>query len=105
MNARVNNSEACICCSRRADGVAVGRPGKLGWYCNDCGPDLAKVALAMMHRDLDNVEKRAAVLVAEAAGQGEIVLKPEELPAFVSWVVKEFADTMRKQFENGAPPF
>jgi hypothetical protein len=104
MPSRVNNSEACICCSRRADGLAVGQPSKLGWYCKDCGPDLAKIALALHARQFDAVEKRAACAIAEAAG-GPIDVPAQEAPAFILWVVEQFADRMRKDMASGAPPF
>ncbi len=101
---RINNSESCICCARRADGVAVGKPGKLGFYCNDCGPDMAKIALAMHTRQFDDVEKRAAQAVAAAAG-GAIEVPITESPAFILWVVEQFAENMRRDMESGAPPF
>jgi ribosomal protein L37AE/L43A len=104
---RVNNPEACICCGRRADGLAVGRPGRLGWYCAECTPELARIALTMATsnpRHFDTIELKAAELVAEAAG-GDISMPAAELPAFVSWAVKEFAEQMRKMMEAGAAPF
>lgn len=101
---RLNNPESCICCARRTDGLAVGKPGKLAWYCQDCGPDLARVALAMKQRDFDSLEKLAAEKVADAAG-GDVNVPAAELPAFIAWAVKEFADTMRKHLESGEAPF
>lgn len=104
MTSRINNPESCISCARRADGLAVGTPKKLGWFCNECGPDMAKIALAMHARDFDTVERRAASAVAEAAG-GALEVPADEAPQFVRWVVEQFAENMRKQFEAGAPPF
>jgi hypothetical protein len=102
--ARINNSESCLCCSRRADGLAVGHPGKLAWYCNQCGPNMAKIALALHERQFDAVEKRAALAVAEAAG-GAIEVPAAEVPAFVLWVIEQFANCMRQDMASGAPPF
>lgn len=103
---RVNNSEACISCSRRADGLAVGHPGKLGWYCKDCGSDLAKIALAMHTRDFDVVEKRAAEDVSAILDYTEpVVLTADEMPRFIRWAVTNFADKMRDAIASGAPPF
>ncbi len=103
MTSRVNNSESCICCARRADGLAVGKPGKLAWYCHECGADMAKIALALHGRGFDAVEKRAACAIAEAAGP--IDVPADEAPAFILWVIENYAENMRKQFEDGAPPF
>lgn len=105
MTSRINNPESCICCARRTDGLAVGRPGRLGWYCNDCGPDLARIALQMQNRNFDSLEQRIAEQVAAKAGSDPLTIEPAELPAFISWAVKEFADTIRKEVETGGAPF
>lgn len=102
---RLNNSHSCFVCARRTDALAVGRPDRLAWYCNDCGPELARKALYMKARDLDSLEKLVAVKVAEEAGEQPITIDPTELPAFISWAVKSFADTMRKHLEEGGAPF
>jgi len=101
----VNNPEACICCGRRADGIAVGRPGKLGWYCHECGPELARIALHMLTRDWDAIEKRAAEGIAAQIGGDLETVPATELPAFVLWVVAQFSESMRKQIETGEAPF
>ena len=107
MTSRLNNPESCICCARRADGLAVGKPGKLGWYCEQCTPELARIALDMAlqrPKELDSLEKLAAEKVAEQIG-GDATIPAAELPAFVAWTVKEFAEVMRKNMESGAAPF
>jgi hypothetical protein len=104
MTSRINNPESCICCARRPDGLAVGHPQKLGWYCLECGPDMAKIALAMTTRTFDAVEKRAAERVAHEAG-GAIEVPAAEAPAFVLWVVEQFSTSMRKEIEEGGGPF
>jgi len=58
----------------------------------------------MQNRDLDTLEKLAAEKVAEQAG-GDISIPANELPAFIAWAVKSFADTMREHLENGGAPF
>lgn len=105
MTTRVNNPESCIACARRANGLAVGNPKKLGWYCADCGPDIARTALQMQTRNLDSLEQRTCLKVAEQAGAEPLTLTPQELPAFIAWAVKSFADTMRKDLEEGGAPF
>jgi ribosomal protein L37AE/L43A len=104
MTSRINNPESCICCARRADGVAVGRPEKLAWYCLECGPEMAKIALAMHTRAFDALEKSAALAVANDAG-GAIEVPDTEAPAFILWVVEQFAQNMRKQIADGGAPF
>jgi hypothetical protein len=98
---RLNNPELCIVCARRADGMAVGKPDRLGWFCIECGPERAKEALAM-GRKLDEVEKRAAKRVA-ALCDTAITLEPKELPEFVEWAVQEFAKAMRQEVKEGVP--
>lgn len=100
---RINNSHSCIACARRSDGLAVGNPKRLGWFCTECGPDLARKALYM--RNLDSVEQRVCEKVAEQAGAEPLTLNPQELPAFIAWAVKEFAETMRKDLDEGGAPF
>ena len=65
---------------------------------------MAKIALAMHHRDFDAVEKRAALAVAELAG-GAIEVSEAESPSFVLWIIEQFADRMRADMASGAPPF
>lgn len=95
-------TEACIVCSRRHDGLAVGRPNRLGWYCLECGPSNARTALYM--KNMDGVEQRACLKVAEEI-DGDITIPAAELPAFISWCVKMFAENMRRDIENGGAPF
>lgn len=103
---RLNNPDSCICCARRTSGLAVGRPGRLAWYCDDCSPDLARIALQMaQNRNLDAVEQRACLKVAEECGAEPLAIPSAELPAFIAWAVKQFADTMRKDLESGGAPF
>lgn len=105
-NPRINNSHLCISCSRRADGLAVGRPGHLGWFCNTCGPDLAQIALAMAKTpEFDIVEQRAANKVAELSGLSEFTLTASELPDFIKWAVTEFGEAVRKELEGKDVPF
>ena len=105
MTSRINNPEACICCGRRSDGLAVGKPQKLGWYCNECGPDLAKVAVAMAQREFDIIEKRAIKAVSDMIGNDPVTLDPKETPDFLKWMIDEFSQAMRREIESGAAPF
>lgn len=102
---RANNPEACICCSRRAAGLAVGRPGNLGWFCADCTPHQARTVLNMKSREFDTLENLVAAQVARDTANEPVTLTPEELPDFIRWCVTQFADTMRKHVEQGNAPF
>lgn len=106
MSGRINNPESCICCSRRADGVAVGKPGKLGWYCLECGPDMAKIAVEMNERMFDGVELRAIEsVVNDAAGSEPVTIAPDEMHELVKWIIRAYAERMRNLIENGGAPF
>lgn len=105
-SARLNDHTQCVCCARRADGLAVGKPGRLAWYCQECGHDLAKSALAMIKtKELDVYETRACEAVAALCGLTEVRLPADELPQFIAWVIAEFGPALRKQLEGGEPPF
>ena len=99
---RINNSQSCIVCARRADGLAVGWPKHLGWYCLECGPSNAWTAISM--KNMDDVEQRACLKVAEEI-EGDTTIPAVELPSFISWCVKMFAENMRDDIENGGAPF
>jgi ribosomal protein L37AE/L43A len=101
---RLNNPQSCFLCRRRADGLAVGAPQKLGWFCSECGIPLAKEAYKMPAKELDVFEQRACAKVAELC-TGPVTLSNEELPAFVAWAVQEFSQAIRKEIESGDPPF
>lgn len=94
----------CFICHRRSDGLAVGSPTKLKWFCADCGIPLALEA-SKMAKELDVFEQRACEQVAELCGTSQITLNKDELPAFVQWAVKEFGEAVRKEIEGGKPPF
>jgi len=96
---RINNDEACVVCARRSDGVAVGQPGRLGWYCFECGPVNAWKVVYMDPRDLDTVEQRACLKVAEILCHGNepLEISAAEVPAFLAYVIKEFARAMREE--------
>lgn len=109
---RINNPHSCIVCARRADGTAVGKPpsqnfnGRLGWYCSDCGPYLAKEVLLMADKpSFDVYEKRACETVAALCGMDEFTMTKAELPEFIRWAVTEFGNAIRAEIEAGSPPF
>lgn len=103
-SARLDNPESCFVCSRRADGLAVGKPDKLAWFCETCDADLAKIALKAKPQDFDAFELRACQAVASLCG-GEVRLEPVDLPQFIQWAVDEFSKAVRLEVESGKPPF
>jgi hypothetical protein len=103
---RINNPQSCIACARHSSGMAAGKQGWLGWFCDECGPVLARKVLFM--KDLDSFETAACRKVAAeiySNHEGDLLITRDELPAFIGWVVKEFAECMRKQVEDGEAPF
>jgi hypothetical protein len=102
---RINHHAVCIVCARRSDGLAAGKPGRLGWYCHRCGPELAQEAIEMKPKDMDQLEQRACETVAALCGVSEITLSQGELAEFIAWAVKEFGDALRKEIEDAVIPF
>jgi hypothetical protein len=100
---RLNNPESCFICRRRADGRAVGKPAKLGWFCRDCTLELALKAIAM--QPFDVFEQRAVEAVAKQLPADNFNFPADELPAFLQWVVDAFGEAVRKEVEGGKAPF
>jgi hypothetical protein len=102
---RINNPQSCIVCARHSSGMAAGKQGWLGWFCDECGPVLARKALFV--KDLDSFEISACQKVAaEIADDDEhVLIQREDLTEFISWVIKRFAEVMRKTVEDGEAPF
>jgi hypothetical protein len=108
-----NNPHVCLC-SRRADGFAVGKPGNLLWYCDECGPAIAKMVLKMTDKAFDAYEQRAVTAASEAggeyldgAGKGDAFdrVTPEEWSEMTVRIIRTFADTIRREVESGVAPF
>jgi hypothetical protein len=110
-SSRINNPQSCFVCARHSSGMAAGIPplrwpgGRLGWYCGECGPALARKALTMKRTEMDSLEIQTCVLVAAECGEDNLVIKRDELPAFVSWCVQRFSEVMRQSVEDGEAPF
>ena len=107
-----NNEETCFLCRRRADGLGVGTPNKLGWVCQDCLP-LSKDAYAMTDRAFDTFEQRAIAAAGEQAGGylDEIgktdlaQLDDTEWRLFLNTVVRSFGEAIRTEVQSGKAPF
>ena len=93
---RLNNSESCYVCARRACGLAVGNAHRRAWYCEMCTIELAVEAINM---NLDPIEKQTIVNIAEKAGK-EVTLTGEDVNAFIEWVIQEYSNGMRLAVNN-----
>ena len=106
MKPRINDYNACIVCGRLPDGLAVGNPSRLGWYCADCGPETARKAMDMAgSKTFARWESEAIKAVAKLCGDGEITMKPDEFEQFVAWAVENFGVEMRRIIDSGEAPF
>jgi hypothetical protein len=110
MRNRVGNDQSCFVCSRRADGAAVSSgPGPreaLGWFCADCGADIAREAIDMSATRFDALEQAAIAKIAAELKDGrpdDVTIPREEITLFVGWVIESFAETMRDTMKGAQP--
>ncbi|MFG1340387.1 hypothetical protein [Xanthobacter autotrophicus] len=104
MTIPINNEWVCIVCRRQADSIAVGRPGRLGWLCEECGPERAKDAY-MMQREFYKYERRALEKVRAELMEGDLVVPDTELINFLEWLINTFGEKIREELDSGKPPF
>jgi hypothetical protein len=104
MTRHLNNEHVCGVCRRRAAGLAVGRPGKTVWYCDECGPQAARELLDVSHDRLDAIEQ-AAIAMTLAELPDRIVIEPEERLTFGAWWLRTMAQNLRKAARDGYAPF
>lgn len=106
MKPRINNYNSCIVCGRLPDGLAVGSPSRLGWYCADCGPETARKAMDMVgSKAFDKWERDAIDAVAKLCGDADITMKSNEFRDFIAWAVENFGIEMRRIIDSGDAPF
>lgn len=96
-----NNLSQCIVCRRRSSGVAVGKPDKLGWFCNECASERAKEITTMPDKKFDAVEKRAIAAVAQKIG-GDLQCPQSELPQLIEWLISDFGVALKAEID---PPY
>lgn len=104
MTLPINNPWVCIVCRRQADSIAVGRPGRLGWLCEKCGPERAKDAY-MMQREFYKYEQRALEKVRAELMEGDLVVPDADLITFLEWLINTFGEKIREELDSGKPPF
>lgn len=106
MTGRINDYNSCVVCGRLPDGLGVGDPKRIGWYCENCGPETARKATDMAgSKTFKKLEQAAIKSVAALCGDGEIRMKPDEFEQFVAWAVENFGVEMRRIIGSGEPPF
>lgn len=96
-----NNINQCIVCRRRASGVAVGKPDKLGWLCHECGIERAKEVATMKEKAFDQLEKRAIQRIAEKIGE-DLQCPKDELPQLIEWLIADFGEALKAEID---PPY
>lgn len=107
----VNDPADCFVCNRHAVGVGAGNPGgNPRWVCSDCIPHLAEIRTV---RNFDPYEMRARADAGEKAGElldgigktdlAELTI--EEWQKFLSTVVHEFGESLRRQVAEHRAPF
>lgn len=109
MKSRINDDIACVVCARMAKPFAVGMKHRLGWYCESCGPTLARSIMALTLTDLNAVEQAACKRVADTlindSNDDPVAIPRHEMPLFVHWVIEEFSKEMRTMIQDGEIPF
>lgn len=100
-----NNDEVCGCCRRRCDGWAVGRPNRLLWGCNRCGPPRLLELFHMPPREFDVFEKRALKAVRDELMEGDLVVPDAELLPFLEWLINTFGEKVKEEVKGDKPPF
>lgn len=96
-----NTYQLCIVCRRRSSGVAVGKPDKLGWFCNECASERAKEITAMPDKKFDAIEKRAIQRVADKIG-ADLDCPQSELPQLIEWLISDFGEALKAEID---PPY
>jgi hypothetical protein len=105
MTLPLNNHHICIVCRTRADGIGVGRPGRIGWCCHACGPQRAMEVYRLSPKALDEFEKLAIAKVIEKLDADPLTVPRDDLPAFLAWLIEEFGIAVREEIDSGRAPF
>lgn len=104
MTLPLNDEHVCGVCRRRAHGLAVGKPGRALWFCDACGPSLARTIMNASPQSFDAIERDALDRVLEQLPD-TIEVAPEDRHEFVTWIIREFGAGMRKAAADGHAPF
>jgi ribosomal protein L37AE/L43A len=105
LSSLLNNEHVCGVCRRRAHGLAAGRPGKALWFCDPCGPAIAReIVMTFDQQRLDAIEAEALNRVLDQLPDA-IEVAPAERHEFVTWLIREFGTQIRKAARDGHAPF
>lgn len=100
----LNNDQVCSVCRRRAHGLAVGKRDRAAWFCEPCGPSLARTILHMPQDQFDGIERDAIDAILEQLPE-TITVPDAERAMFIGWIIDTFGTEIRKAAENGSAPF
>lgn len=109
--AHINDPADCWVCRRRAVGVGAGNPGgNPRWICSDCIPHLSEIRTVRKFDPYELVartdagEKAGAVL--DEIGKTDLAeLTVEQWQRFLTTVIHEFGESLRRQVADLRAPF
>lgn len=105
MKRLVNAPYICIVCRGRDSGTGVGTPDRIGWFCATCGPDRARIIHFMDKKTLDAFERRILDRVRTQLQDGDLDVPATEIVPFLEWLITTYGEEIRKELDNGGPPF
>ena len=101
----VNTPYVCIVCRSHDDGLGVGSPNRVSWYCKRCGPHRARIVHDMDKPTLDAYERRALESVRAQLQDGDLDVPASEILPFLEWLITTYGEEIRKDIDNGGAPF
>ncbi len=102
MSALLNFQPVCFICKRRSSGFAVGHNHKaLGWFCEACGPKLAKRCFDMKTPIFDRYEEKALETAGERGGAYLDTIKKTDLADLTEGQWKTFLERVINGFGEG----
>lgn len=100
----LNKFGTCVVCRAQSQGLAVGEPGRLGWYCEECGPERAERIVKMKEGALNKLEQDAVMRLLEDLPE-TITVPAGERVLFIEWIIAEFGKNVRRELDANTPPF
>ncbi len=106
----INDPAECFLCRRHATGIGAGDGRRPRWVCDDCIPQIKEIRQV---RNFDPYEKRAradagdkAGAFLEGIGKTDLAdLSEEEWQQFLTTVIHEFGESLRRQVAELRAPF
>lgn len=101
----LNRFGVCVVCRAQSIAIAAGEyPGRLAWFCETCGGELAERILHMKDNKLNKLETDAVMKLLEQFPD-RIVIEPEQRVEFIEWIIAEFGNNIRRELDANTPPF